>query len=111
MPGREFCRPDFVVSTGRVAVLPDIANVERVGDNAGADFVAEETIEKVFIERQSALREYGVTKFLELFHNLVIEAWIMVVDATQHHDANAIFALKLIKSFPRLTSNLSLAFE
>jgi hypothetical protein len=67
-----------------------------VSDNAGANFLAEQALEHVFIQRQRILRKDGIAQLLELLHDFVIEARVVVIGSTQHHDADAIFALELV---------------
>ena len=80
-----------------------------MSDESGANFVAEEPVEHVFVDGQCALREDRVAELLELFHDLVVQAGIVVVDAAQHDDADAVFTLKLIERFAGLAADVVLA--
>jgi hypothetical protein len=68
-----------------------------VADHPGADFFAEEPLQHVLIQRKSALREDRVTELLELLHDFVVQARIVVIRASQHHDADAVFAFELVE--------------
>jgi hypothetical protein len=39
----------------------------------------------------------------------VVQAWIVVIDAPQHHDADAVFALKLVERLAGLAANVGFA--
>src|SRR5580658_3225702 len=65
-------------------------------DNSGPNFFAEQTLEQIFVERQSILRKDGISQLLELLHNFVIQAGIMMVRASQHDDADTVFAFQLV---------------
>ena len=80
-------------------------DIERMADYAGAHLVAKQTLQHVLIERQRVLREDGVTELLELFQDLVIESGIMVIRTAQHHDADAVLALKLVENLARLATD------
>jgi hypothetical protein len=43
-----------------------------MSDNAGPNFLAEQALQQVFVERQGVLRKDGIAQLLELFHNFVI---------------------------------------
>src|SRR6266496_388458 len=105
MARRELCRPDLVVRARGICVLPDIADVERVLDAARADLFAEESVEQVLIERQEALREDRIAELLELVHDLVVDAGIMVIDAPKHDDADAALALQFVERLARALAN------
>ena len=97
MARRELCRPDLVVGAGRVCVLPHVRDIERVFDHASANFVAKQPVEDVFVDRQSALREDGIAKLLELLHDLVVHAGIMMIWTPKHHDPNTVLALEHVQ--------------
>ena len=80
-----------------------------MGDEPGAHFVSEEAVEHILVQRQRALREDRIAELLELLHDLVVQAGIVVINAAQHHDADAVFALQLIERLPRLAADLSFA--
>ena len=58
------------------------------------DLVAEQPLQQILVERQRALREHRVSQLLELLENLVIQARIVMVRAREHHDADALLALR-----------------
>src|SRR5215469_3799554 len=70
-----------------------------MADHALANVVAEETLKEVLVDRQRVLRKDRVAEFLELVEDLVIQARIVVIGATEHHDADAVFAFELINHF------------
>ena len=109
MPRRELGRPDLVVRAGRITVLPDVGNIERMRDESRPHFVSEEPVENIVVDGQRALREDRVAQLLKLFHDLVVQAGIVVINPPKHHDADTVFALKLIERFTRLTADVSLA--
>jgi len=98
MPRRKLRCPHLVVGAAGVRVLPGIADVQRVTDYPGAHFVAEETLQHVFIQRQRVLGKDGIAQLLELFHDLVIQSRIVVVRPAQHDDADAILTFELVKN-------------
>ena len=51
MARRKLRRPHFVIRAGGVAILPYVADIQRMRDQAGADLVAEQPFQKVFIQR------------------------------------------------------------
>src|SRR5207248_3848345 len=92
--------PDLVVRAGRVGVLPDVADVEGIFDHPSADFIAEEPVEDVLVNWQCILRENRIPELLELFHDLVVHAGIMVVGTPKHYDADSVLALQHLQRFP-----------
>src|SRR5215475_10339920 len=86
MSCRKLSRPDLVVGTGGIAVLPDIADIERMRNHSSPNLVTEKTIEQIFVQRQRALREDRIAELLELLHDLVIQSGIMVINPSQHDD-------------------------
>ena len=50
-------------------------------DDAGPDLLTKEPVQQVFIGRQQALGEDRISKLLELLHDFMVEAGIMVIDA------------------------------
>src|SRR6202521_6454811 len=68
-----------------------------MGDNSSANLFSEETLKHVFIQRQSVLREDGIAKLLELFHDFVIQAGVVVVRPAQHYNPDAVFTFQLIE--------------
>ncbi len=111
MPSRELRRPDFVVGAAGVGILPGIADVERVTDDSGPHFVAEQPLQHVFVERQRVLREDRIAQLLELFHDLVIEAGIVVIGPAQHDDADPVFALQLVEHLAGALANVGLVIR
>ena len=101
MPRRELRRPHLVVGAARVRVLPHVLDIERMLDGPALDILGEQPLHKVLVERQRALRENRVAELLEFFQDLVIQARIVVIDASQHHDADAVFAFQLIQNLAR----------
>src|SRR5580704_5529577 len=93
----KFRRPDFVIRTARIGILPGIGNVERMAGNAGSHFLAEQALQQVFVLWQSILRKNRIAKLLELLENLVIQAGIVMVGTSQHHNTDAVFALQLVQ--------------
>ena len=57
MTSGELRRPHLVVGAGGVAILPDIADVERMGDESGAHLVAKQAIQQILIDSGSVLCE------------------------------------------------------
>src|SRR5215469_4005531 len=110
MPRGELGGPHLVVGAARVGVFPGIIDFQRARDHPGSDLFAEEPFEQVFIERKRVLRKDGVTEFLELIENLVIESRIVVIGAGQHDDADAVFAFELIEHLPRTLANAGFVF-
>jgi hypothetical protein len=43
-----------VIGAGGVAVLPDVADIQRMCNQAGAHLLAKEAVEQILIERQGA---------------------------------------------------------
>jgi len=62
-----------------------------------------------FIDWQCTLRKDRIAQLLELFHDLVVQAGIMVIDAPQHYDADAVFALQLIERCACLAADIRFA--
>ena len=50
-------------------------------------------------ERQG---QHGVADLLELFHDFVVDAGVVVVRPAQHHDADAVFRFQPLQDFPAL---------
>jgi len=46
------------------------------------------------------------SRVLKFFHDLAIEAGMVMIDAPQHDDANAVFALKLVERLTRLAAHI-----
>src|ERR1700745_3871731 len=92
-------RPDLVICTGGIGVLPHVSNIEWILDYARANFVTEQPVKNVFVDRQRALREDRIAELLELLHDFVIYAGIMVVRTTKHHDTDAVLALEHVQRF------------
>ena len=112
MPGREFGGPDLMVRAGRVGVFPNVVDIERMLDRSRPHFLSEQPLQQVLIQRQRALREDRITQLLKLVHDLVIQTGIMMIGPSQHHNADAIFALQLIHGFPGLPLDaLFIVFE
>src|SRR5438128_2622803 len=82
-----------------------VSDVQWAADHPGAHFFAKQPLQQVFIKRQSILREDGIAELLEFIHDFVIEARIVVVGPSQHHDANAVLALELIEHLPRTVAD------
>src|SRR5438876_801195 len=102
MPGRELRRPHFVIGARRVTVFPDILDLERAADRAGADFPAEQTLEQVLVEGQRALGEHGIPELLELLENLVIQPRIVMVRTGEDDDPDSVLAFELVDDGARL---------
>ena len=51
----ELCSPHLMIGAGGVAVLPNIADVQRMCDDAGAYFLSKEAVEQILIQGQCAL--------------------------------------------------------
>jgi len=47
--------PHLVIGAGGVAVLPNVADIQRMGDQAGAHLFPEKTVEQILVEWQGAL--------------------------------------------------------
>jgi hypothetical protein len=101
VPGGELGRPHLLVGIGRIAVLPDVLDLQRIADRARADLVAEQPLQQIGIHRQRALREDGIPELLKLFENLVVQPGIVVIRPRQDDDADALLALELIEHFAR----------
>src|SRR5882757_9173566 len=57
----ELCSPHLMIVAGGVAVLPDVADIQRMRNQASAHLLPEKTVEQILVERQGALREDGIT--------------------------------------------------
>src|SRR5262249_13835031 len=111
MPRRELCRPDFQVRVRGIAVLADVLDFERIADGAGADLVAEESLQEIGIRRQRALRKHGVAEFLELLEDFVVQPGVVMVWPCEHHDTDALFAFQLIEDVPSASLDIRLVRE
>src|SRR6266567_8560892 len=98
------CGPDFVICAARIRILPGITDIERAADRSGSNFFAKEAFEHILVQRQSVLGENWIPEFLELLQDLMIQARIVVIGTSQHHDTDTILALKLIEHLPRPTA-------
>ena len=105
MPRRKLRRPDFVVGAAGIRVLPGVADIERAADHAGADFLAEQAFQHIFVERQRVLREDRIAELLELVENLVIQARIVMIRPAEHDDADAVLALELVEHLARAAAD------
>jgi hypothetical protein len=95
--GGQFGRRYFQVRIGRIAVLPDILDLERIADDAGSDLVPEKPFKQVLVDRERTLREHRIPEFLELLEDFVIEAGVVVIGPGEDDDADAILPLELIE--------------
>ena len=66
-------------------------------DLAGFDFGSEETPDHVFVDGERVLGEDGITEFLELFEDFVVDARVVVIRAAQDDHAEPVFALELLE--------------
>jgi hypothetical protein len=82
MPGCKLRRPYLVVGARRIAVLPNIADIQRMRDQPRSDLIAEQAVQYVLVDRQRALREHRISQLLELLHDLVVQSWIVVIHPT-----------------------------
>src|SRR6202042_3666489 len=105
MARRKLRCPNFVVGAARVGILPSVSDVERTGNDAGANFFAEQALKEVVVKRQRVLREDRVAELLELVENFVVEAWVVMVGTRQHDDSNAILALELVEHLARTVAD------
>ena len=108
MSGGELCRPHLVVRARRVAVLPDVLDLQRAADRACPDLVPEQPFEKVLVERQGALREHRIAKLLEFLEDFVVQPGIVMVRPRQEHDANPVFAFELVQHVARAFAEVRL---
>src|SRR5205085_12366486 len=104
----EFRGPDLVVSAARIRVLPSIADVERTADDPCTHFLTEEPLQQVFVKRKGVLREDRVSELLELVQDVMVQARIVMVSTSQHDDADAVLALKLIEDLACAPANVGL---
>src|SRR5579883_137792 len=105
MPRGELRGPHFVIRAGGIGVFPNIGNIQRMLDHAGANLFAEQPIEQILVHRQSALRKNRITELLKLLHNFVIQPRIVMIRPAEHHDADPIFPLQLVQYFSSLFAN------
>ena len=49
MTRSKFCGPYLMVGAGGVTILPDVADVQRMGDHSSANLIAKEAVEQVFV--------------------------------------------------------------
>src|SRR5579885_3296547 len=97
-----FGGPDLAARIFRIRVLPDVLDVHRVRDFAALDFFAEQAPEYVVIERQRVLSKNRIAELLEFFHNLVVDARIVVIRAAQQHNADLVLPLEHLEHLPAL---------
>ncbi len=68
-----------------------------MADDAGAHFIPKKAIEQILVQRKSVLREHRIAALLELFHDPVIQPWIVVIGPRQHHHAEPVLPLQHVK--------------
>ena len=73
-------------------------------DRAGADLFAKEPFQQVFVRGQGALRKDGVAQSLELRHDPMVDAWVVMIGTAQHHDSQSAFGLQLVKDLAGLAT-------
>ena len=95
-------RPDFLAGVLAVGIFPGIADVERMGDDAGAHFFAEKALENFSVDGQRAERQHGIAELLEFLEDVVVQAGIVVIRARQQDDADAVFGFELLEDFAAL---------
>lgn len=76
--------------------------------DARPHFVSKQALQQIFVLRQRVLREDRIPELLELIEDLVIEAGIVMVRTAQHHDADAVFALELVKHLASAAADIRL---
>src|SRR5262249_25854374 len=108
MPGGELRRPYLVVRAGRIAVLPDVLDLESMGESPAANLVPEQPFEQVLVERQRALREHRIPELLELLEDLVIQPRIVVIRPREDDDPDPVLALELIDDRARTAADVRL---
>src|ERR1039458_4710950 len=82
-------------------VLPNVRDRHGMRNVAGLDFVAEQAPDDVVVDRQAVLGKHGVADLLELLHDLVVHAGVVVIRPPQQHHAQAVFALQFLQRLAR----------
>ncbi len=96
-----FCRPDLLAGVLAVVVFPDVGDVHRVSDEAGPYVLAEQPVENVLVLRQGVDAEDGVTPPLHVYHDLVVQAGVVVVRPAEHHDTDIPFLFQAVQHLSR----------
>src|SRR5581483_3498566 len=81
-----------------------------MADDAGANFVAEQALQQVFIEGKRVLRKDRIAELLELVHDLVVEAGIMMIGTAEHDDTDAVLTLELVENLAGATADACFVF-
>ena len=102
VPRRELRGPHFLRRVLAVAVLPGVANVHGVLDQAGLDVLLEQRKEDIVVDGQRLKRQDRIADLLEFLQDLVVDAGVVVVRSAQHDDADAVLGLEPFQDFPAL---------
>ena len=102
MPRREFCRPELVGAVGGEGVLPDVADIQRVRDDSLPDFLAEQALEQILIQRERALRKDRIAALLQFVGNAQVDARIVMIGPSQQDNPHSPFSLQSVEDLARL---------
>ena len=54
-----------------------------------AKLAAKQPVEQIRVEREQALREYGIAEPLKFLENALVQARIVMIGPTQHHEPDS----------------------
>src|ERR1700757_383285 len=102
--------PQLVVGACRERLLPNVRDVQGTTNHTTQQLSAEQPLEQILVEREQALREDGISELLQFIENPLVQARVVMIGTTEHHQPNSTALFEVIESPASLPAQVVFKF-